>query len=62
MAGHRKQSTVACQEMPMKFLALSFSLRAEPTPPGPAQFCDFVAGWSERFGEIVERAKITPES
>ena len=45
----------------MKFLALSLSLRAEPTPPGPAQFCDFVAGWSERFREIVETGKITPE-
>ncbi len=45
----------------MKFLALALSLHAEQTPPGPAQSCDFVAGWSERFREIVETAKITPE-
>lgn len=61
MAGPRKQSTVACMEMPMKFLALALSLHAEPTPLGPAQSCYFVAGWSERFREIVEAAKITPE-
>jgi hypothetical protein len=47
--------------MPMKVLALSFSLRAEPMARGLARFCDFVAGWSERFREIVEEAKITPE-
>jgi hypothetical protein len=47
--------------MPMKVLALSLSVRAEPTPRGPARSCDFVAGRSERFREIVEEAKITPE-
>lgn len=45
----------------MKFLALALSLHAEPAPLGPAQSCDFVAGWSERFREIFEAAKITPE-